>query len=180
MLSRWFDVDPFADMTSLRSAMDRLLEQAVVRPGTSFAGSRGAVTPPMNIWEQNNHYVLQVYLPGLRPQDVELTVRQGTVTIKGRWPEPFQGGEQGKQATWLLQEFGGGEFTRSVTLPKQVAGDQVDAEFQNGILIITLPLAPHEQPRSITIRESTGANTVLGSAEQQQLTGVSSNRTSNN
>jgi HSP20 family protein len=151
MLTRWFDIDPISDMTSLRSAMDRLLEQAVVRPGTSLSLGAGVFTPPMNVYEQDSQYIVQVYLPGVDPQQVQLTVRNGTVTLKGRWPT-FAADEQKAKVTWLLQEFGGGEFTRSLTLPKQVATDDVHAHYDQGILTIRLPLAAHEQAKSIAIR----------------------------
>ncbi|GAC1454476.1 MAG: Hsp20/alpha crystallin family protein [Ktedonobacterales bacterium] len=174
MLARWFDTDPFHEMTTLRSAMDRLLEQAVVRPGSFLATGQGVTTPPINVVEHNNRYIVQVYLPGMRADDVELSVRQGTLTIKGRWPEPTFG-DQIKEVTWLLQEFGGGEFARTVTLPKQVAGDQVEAQYDHGVLTVVLPLAQHEQPKTISIREG-NSKTVLGSAnnKESQLTGASS------
>jgi HSP20 family protein len=163
MFSRWFDADPFREMTSLRNAMDRLLEQAVVRPGTLLSAGQGATTPPINVFEHDNQYIVQVYLPGMRPEDVDLTVRQSTLTIKGRWPEL----DQPKDMVWLLQEFGSGEFTRSLTLPKQVASDAVEARYDRGVLTILLPVAAHEQPKPISIREADG-KTVLGSAGEKR------------
>lgn len=152
MLTRWYELDPISEMTSLRSAMDRLLEQAVVRPGTSLSAGAGISAPPMNAYEQDGRYFVQVYLPGVDPQQVQLTVRNGTVTLKGRWPAP-SADEQKSKVTWLLREFGGGEFTRSLTLPKQVATDEVDARYEHGILSIQLPLAAHEQAKTIAIQQ---------------------------
>ncbi len=163
MLSRWFDADPFREMTSLRNAMDRLLEQAVVRPGSFVATGQGTITPPINVFEHNNQYIVQAYLPGVRPEDVELTVRQGTLTLKGRWPEI----DQPKDIVWLLQEFGAGEFARSLTLSKQVASDAVEARYDRGILTVVLPVAAHEQPKPITIREADG-QTVLASPKEHE------------
>lgn len=169
MASRWYDVEPFRDVTSLRSAMDRLMEQAIVRPGTFFAAGQQAFAPLMNVSEQGNRYLVQVMLPGVRADDVELMVRQNTLTVKGHWGEPLAGEqrEQGKQVTWLLQEFAGGEFSRTVTLPKSIAGERVEAQFEDGILSITLPLAEHEQPRQISIKSASGKASVSSSAKKE-------------
>lgn len=152
MLARWYEMDPMSEMTSLRSAMDRLLEQAIVRPGTSLSAGAGASVPPMNVYEQDGRYFVQVYLPGVDPQQVQLTVRNGTLTLKGHWPAP-SADEQKSKVTWLLREFGGGEFSRSLTLPKQIASDEVDARYEHGILNIQLPLAAHEQAKTIAIQQ---------------------------
>jgi HSP20 family protein len=166
MATRWYDMDPLRDVTSLRSAMDRLMEQAIVRPGSFVTAGQQVFSPLMNVSEHGNQYLVQVMLPGVRADNVELTVRQNTLTLKGRWSEPFSG-EQGKQSTWLLQEFGGGEFSRTVTLPKAINSEHVEAQFEDGILTITLPLAAHEQPRQINIKSSTGKTSVSTSTKKQ-------------
>jgi HSP20 family protein len=174
MLTRWFDADSFPEATSLRSMMDRLLEQAVVRPGSFPTTAHGGLTPPINVAEQDSRYVVQVYVPGIKPEDVELSVRQNTLTIKGHWGEPALGtdGASGRPVSWLLQEFGRGEFTRSLTVPKAVDSAQVEADYEAGILTITLPLATHEQARPITIRRrdatTRDTRTVDGSTNKRQ------------
>ena len=170
MLTRWFDVEPLVEATSLRSAMERLLEQAVVRPGSVLSSAQGTLTPPMDVFEQDNRYVVRCYLPGIQPEDVDLSVRQGTLTLKGRWPDPVAANDRGKPVTWLLQEFGTGQFTRTLSLPKAVNGEAVEAHCEQGILTIVLPLAAHEQPRTITIRQSgtTEAKREVESAEKMQ------------
>ncbi len=165
MLSRWFDVDPVAEMTSLRGAMDRLVEQAVVRPGTFLSVGQGSATPPINLFEHDKQYVVQVYLPGIQLTDVDLSVRQSTLLLKGRWPEPRIESQQ--KVMWLAREMPTGEFARQLTLPKEVDVDRVEARYDQGILTIVLPLAAHEQPRSIAIRNA-GAHDVPGTVERKQ------------
>lgn len=174
MASRWYDIDPLRDVTSLRSAMDRLMEQAIVRPGTFLSGGQQVFAPAMNVSEHGNQYLVQVMLPGVRPDDVELTVRQNTLTVKGHWTDPLSG-EQGKQVTWLLQEFGGGEFSRTVSLPKSIASERVEAQFEDGILTILLPLAAHEQPRQISIKSSRSGKTAVASGGKKEPELVESN-----
>lgn len=167
MVSRWHETDPLRDVTSLRSAMDRLMEQAIVRPGTLLGSGQQAFAPLLNISEHGNQYFVQVILPGVHADDVELTVRQNTLTIKGHWGEPLSS-EPGKQVTWLLQEFAGGEFSRTITLPKSIASERVEAQCEDGILSIVLPLAAHEQPRQISIKSPRGSKAAVSSGQKRE------------
>src|SRR5690242_10592481 len=101
-LTRW---DPVRDMTSLRDAMSSLMEQAVMRPGFNNCNLAGGTYGQMNVFETNGKYYCQVLLPGVSPDDIELTVRQNTLTLKTTVPEPVAE-EQRKSATYLLREFG--------------------------------------------------------------------------
>lgn len=166
-LTRW---DPFPEVTSLREAMNRLLEDAVMRPGFSVLGSRGnAVSSSygaMNVFEAAGRYYCQVLLPGVSLDNIDLTVRQNILTLKGKITEPLTD-EQQKTVTYLVREFGTGEFTRSIAFPKDVQGDDVQARYDNGILAIEIPIAEHAQPRRISIQ---GANSARPEkATQRQI-----------
>ena len=151
-LMQW---DPIRDATSLRDAMSQLLEQAVMRPGfgsSSGLGAGGAMGH-LNVLEVRGMYLCQVLLPGVDPANTELTVRQNTLTIKVKLPDLLSA-EQQKEAVYLLREFGAGEFTRSVSFPKDVDGDAVKAHYERGILTVEIPVAQHAQPKRITIHET--------------------------
>jgi HSP20 family protein len=167
MASRWYEIDSMRDVTSLRSAMDRLMEQAIVRRGTFVAAGQHALAPAMNVSEHGNQYLVQVMLPGVHSDDVELTVRQNTLSVKGHWADPLSS-EQGKQVTYLLQEFGGGEFSRTITLPKSIASERVEAQFEDGILSILLPLAAQEQSRQISIKSSRGGKSTISRGDKKE------------
>lgn len=152
-LTRW---DPMRDVLSLRDAMSQLFEQAVMRPG--FEAFASAAHGAMNVIEVNGRYYCQVALPGVAPDNIELTVRQNTLTVKVSLPEPLSE-DLRKNATYLLREFGAGEYTRTVTLPKDVDADVVEAHCENGILTIVVPIAQHAQPRRIAVQ--TGNSTSL-------------------
>lgn len=161
-LTRW---DPFGDMTSLRDAMNQLMESAVLRPGVGFGGALGATAfGQMNVFESKNRYICQVLLPGVSTEGIDLTVRQNTLTVKAKLPELFEG-EALKEATTLLREFGSGEFTRSISLPKDVDGEGVSAQLEHGVLTIAIPLAQHAQPRRIQISHITEPTQRVGAAE---------------
>jgi len=149
-----------SEMTGLREAMDQLLERAVVRPGLNWGLPGNALVASygaMNVFETGGRYICQALLPGALPSDIDLTVRQNTLTLKAKLPEPVTEQQQ-KGATYLLREFGGGEFTRSISFPKDVQGDAVQARFENGILAIEVPIAQHAQPRRITIQSVPSAS----------------------
>lgn len=151
-LMQW---DPIRDATSLRDAMSQLFEQAVMRPGfgPSTGLSVGGAVGHLNVLEIKGTYVCQVLLPGVSPEDTELTVRQNTLTIKAKLPSLLSA-EQQKEAMYLVREFGTGEFSRSVSFPKDVDGDAVKARYERGILSIEIPVAQHAQPKRITIQET--------------------------
>jgi HSP20 family protein len=166
-LTRW---DPVSEMTGLREAMDQLLERAVVRPGLNWGlggNNLGASYGAMNVFETDGRYVCQALLPGALPDDIDLTVRQNTLTLKAKLPEPVTQQQQ-KSATYLLREFGGGEFTRSIAFPKDVQGDAVQARFENGILAIEVPIAQHAQPRRITIQSMNNASDTRVKQKQER------------
>ncbi len=159
---RW---DPMRDAPTLRDAINQIFEQAVMGPG--FPGANGVNTGQMNIIEADGKYICQLLLPGVNPDAIELTVRQNTLALKATLPDaPFgalgygqnsQNGQNGQnsqhKATYLLHEFGGGEVNRTVTFPKDVNGDAVDAHFDQGVLTIEIPLAQHAQPKRVTITQ---------------------------
>src|SRR5579884_1170507 len=100
--TRW---DPFREMPSLRDAMNQLVEQAVMRPGYNQWALSNGVYGQMNVFEANGKYYCQVLLPGVAPDDIDLTVRQNTLTLKVTVPEPMQE-ERRKTATYLLHASG--------------------------------------------------------------------------
>lgn len=105
MISRY---DPFREALSLRRAMDQLFEQSFVNPGAMSGAS--SLMAPMDICETNNGYEVDVALPGVRPEDVELTVDQNTLTIRGRYS---QQNDHGNQAQGQTQGQGQQQQTRA-------------------------------------------------------------------
>lgn len=147
-VTRW---DPVRDMTSLHDAMSQLFEQAVMRPEYSRWGGGGGVYGAMNVWEADGKYHCQILLPGVDPDAIEASARQNTLTLKVSVPDPLAD-EQRQNVTYLVREFGRGEFIRSISFPKDVKGDAIDATYDQGVLTLEIPLAEHAQPRRISVR----------------------------
>jgi HSP20 family protein len=149
-LTRGFD--PFAEMLSLRDAMNRLLEQSFVRPGSSLFGA-GPRMIPLDVLETEQGYRLVALLPGVKPEDIELLAHEHSLTIKAR----YHGGEEGEsqQGTWLLREIGSGTVERTLTFERPIEASKIEARYENGRLTISVPLSEGSRPRRISVRTAT-------------------------
>ncbi len=157
---------PFGELLSLRQAMDRLFEDSYVRP----SGLRAAEdqTLPLDIYATEDALVVKAALPGVKPQDVEITVSGDMLTISGTFNEERE--QKGEQ--YLFQELRRGRFTRSVSLPADLDRDAATANFEDGLLTLTIPKAEETKPRQIRITPTTShasnARAVGGSTESGQ------------
>ncbi len=166
------------DMLSLRSAMDRLLNDAVVgSPSRSIwarSGNGTVQAMPLNLYTTDDQAVIQAAVPGILPDQLELTVHQNTVTLGGRTSAEVQS-EEAQGATWYLREIPVGQFRRSVTLPFEINAEQAQASFEHGILHVVLPKAEQAKPRRVQIlggqqTQAIGGGTGTGTQSEQQPT----------
>jgi HSP20 family protein len=120
----------------------------------AFRGPFGAgATAPMagqgvNLYEQDNRFILQIPLPGAKPDQLNVTARENVVTLQGTIELPAPEG-----ARALYQGIGGGQFREQVVLPADVDAENANAQYQDGILTLTLPKAQHAQERTIRISQ---------------------------
>jgi HSP20 family protein len=146
---------PFGqDFVVLRDAMNQLLEESYVpsRASRSSSGNGTMVRPlPLDVYATQDEAVIIAAVPGMSPQELEVTIDQNVVTLSGTVPTATES-EQGKGATWYLHELWHGQFRRSVTLPFEVDAGQADASFENGIVRIVLPKAERAKPHKIAIK----------------------------
>lgn len=156
---RW---DPFRDMLTLREAMQELLEQSYVNPGTGSSRASGNTRQlPLDVQERDNNYVLKASLPGVNPSDVHVTVHGDTVTIRAE----MRGEQEQQSGGYLLRERHSGVLQRTVTLPTPIESEEVDANYEHGVLTLTLPKSRASMPRRVQIRAGGGSR--LGSGGQQ-------------
>ena len=143
---------PFGELLSLRQAMDRLFEDSFVQPGGSWGfGSgdsvAGSMALPLDVTTTNDELVIQAALPGVKPDEVDITVENGTLTIRGETRTERNEGE----GDYLVREIRRGTFSRSISLPNGVEPDKASATFENGILTLRVPKAEQVKPRQIRI-----------------------------
>src|SRR2546421_4239942 len=103
--------------------------------------------PPMDLVESDDHFVLTADLPGLGEDDVAIEIRDNTLTISGERKSRYEQGERG----WYRVERATGRFSRSLSLPEGVNADAVTAEFDKGVLEVTIPKPDQRKPRRVEI-----------------------------
>lgn len=154
-ITRWhpfsgFTSEPFSEMLSLRNAMDRLLQDAFVWPsellGRGGVGS-GFAYVPLDLYETENDCVVTAAVPGLRPEDIDISVQGNVLTLKGE----SRAEEESSQGTYHLRERRYGSFLRQIQLPVPVETEGAEAKFDNGILTLRLPKAAEARERKIQV-----------------------------
>lgn len=142
---RW---QPFSDMVTLRQAMDRLFEDSFVRPSRSTTAFGEGAALPIDMYQTDDSFVIKASMPGLKPEDVEVTITGDTLTIKGETRVE----EEVEEENYFRQEISYGAFTRSIQLPSALQPDKAEATFDNGILTLTIPKAEETRPKQIKIK----------------------------
>jgi len=154
--------DPFSDAVSLRDAMNSLLQESFVRP-TGVAAPSSSLGMPLDLSETENEFVAKATLPGIKPENVQITVRGDTLTIRGE----SKAEEERKGEQWHLRERRFGSFQRSVALPTPVDPDAAQAHFEHGVLTLTLPKSESAKPRQIKVDGAAQARVGQNEARNQ-------------
>lgn len=142
-LMRW---DPFRDMMALRSAMDRMFDSAI--SGSDSWMDSDSWNLALDVAETDNEFVVKASLPGIKPDDLEITYNANVLTIKGATEE--EKNEDKKQ--YHLRERRYGSFSRSISLPNAVKQDAIEAIYEAGVLTLHLPKAEEAKPKRIQIK----------------------------
>jgi HSP20 family protein len=144
---------PFGEIHTLRQAMDRLFDDDY-RPLRWLSGGLDGPALPLDVTTDANKLTIEAALPGIKPDDVEITVENGTVTITGKTADE----RTAEEGAYVLQEIRRGNFSRSVTLPNGLEPDKAQATFENGILRLEIPKAEQVKPRQIRISPVTNGH----------------------
>ena len=146
-LTRW---EPVRETMTLRDAMDRLFDDAFTRPFSLMRdGGANWSSPAIDMYQTDNEVVVKAAVPGFKADEVQINVTGDVLTIKGESKHE----EEKKDRSWQIREHRWGAFERSITLPTGVISDRATADFENGILTITLPKSEKVKPKTITVKE---------------------------
>ena len=137
---------PVRDLITLSRAMDRLFEESLVWPEWSEARRERAARLPLDAYSTDEEVVILASLPGLKPEDVEITIEGDTLTIKGEIPGPPE------NVDYILRERRYGPFSRTLTFNIPVQADKAEATFKDGLLTLTVPKAEEIKPRTIKVK----------------------------
>jgi len=135
-----WDWDPGREFRRLQRDMSRLFGDSL--------GWTGREYPAVNVWSGDNDMVLTAEIPGVEPEDLDISVHGNTLTLRGaRKADTLRQDE-----TYHRQERGSGSFIRTVQLPFEVEADKVEAKLERGILRLSLPRAQAAQPKKIAVK----------------------------
>lgn len=135
---------PFSDLSRLRTQMDQLFDGLSGAPQTQTAG----VFPLINVTEDKDAYRIRAELPGVKTDDLEITVTGKSLAISGE----RKIAEETNGAKYHRRERESGSFRRMVSLPGPINADKVEATCKNGVLTLALPKADEAKPRQITVK----------------------------
>lgn len=142
---RW---EPFRDLVSTHDHFNQLFNETFARAfGDQKEVSLRTWVPPVDIRETEDSLVLKAELPGVKPDDVEIRVEDSTLYMKGE--RKFE--KEVKEENFHRVERSYGTFSRSFSLPSSIDSDKVKAEYQNGILTLTMPKREESKPKTIKI-----------------------------
>jgi len=135
-------------MVGLRDAVNSLLRESFVPPnGARSERGAAAFTLPLDITEAENDFMVRASMPGIKPEDVQTTILGDTLTIRGE----SKAGAQQKGQNWLVRERRSGSFQRSVSLGTPINADKASAQFEQGVLTLTLPKSEQARPKQIKV-----------------------------
>jgi HSP20 family protein len=146
-------------MVTIREAMDRWLQQSISGTGQLLSNLRPD-SIPIDVVERDDSFEIRAAVPGVKPEDVEVTVQGERVIIRAE----ARGGEERSGESWLMREHRYGVMQRSVTLPGPVSSDNAAARIEHGVLSLRLPKLQGSEPRRIAIA-STAPTHVHGSRD---------------
>jgi HSP20 family protein len=150
--------EPFREMVGFRQAVDRLFEDAFIRPSRFLSWEDGLV--PLDVYQTPEAVVVEAALPGVKPGEVDISITGDTLTIK----RETKAEHEVKKEDYFLQERRYGRFSRAVTLPDGLLADKAEASFEESILTVTIPKAEEVKPRTIKVKAKEAAE---GKAEKK-------------
>jgi HSP20 family protein len=145
--------------------MDRLFEDAFVMPRDGNGSTNEAGSAALNVYEDGDNLVIEALMPGIRPDNVDITVEGGTLTIRGTTEQD----DERTDRNYLIREHRRMSFVRSMRLPDTVDAERIQASFENGVLRLTVPRAEQAKPRRISVN---------GNGTRQMSSGESRNQSS--
>ncbi len=141
---RW---EPFEALTRIHSRVNDLFDETFNRPRSYQSSTNGVWVPPVDILESKDSYLIRAELPGMKKEEFNLEVKDGTLSLSGerKFEEPANGVE------YHRVERAAGKFLRSFYLPQTVKSDGIKANYRDGILEIHVPKADEAKPKQIAI-----------------------------
>jgi HSP20 family protein len=137
---------PFTDLVSLRDTMERLFDERLFR-STWLGNGERETAPALDLYTTPEAIVAKVALPGVKPEDVDVTIGDDLLTISGTFKEEKETTEAG----YVHKELNRGSFSRSFSIPTAIKAEAVTASFKDGLLTLTLPKTEEVKPKHVKV-----------------------------
>jgi HSP20 family protein len=154
---RW---DPMNEFGSISRMMDRLWENAMLTSPRLLPVESWGVS--MDVLENDDNFVVKATLPGVLPDDIDVTFSNNTLTVRGEVKQD----ETSEDEQYHLRERRYGKFSRSITLPTRIDADKIHANYESGILTLTLPKTEEVKARRISVKSIEPGKTIEGGFEK--------------
>lgn len=146
MLTRW---EPFREMRRMHDMLDQIMDDA-------YLGQRGKTETleglaPIDLYETDDEVVIKAMMPGMTADDIQISVDRDVLTLRGEVKHEEKT-EEGNGRVYHHHELRYQRFSRAIRLPILVNAEKADAQFENGILTLTLPKAEEVKPKQITVK----------------------------
>jgi len=141
-MTRW---DPFREAVSLREAMDRLYEDSFTPARRQGDGNERIWRLPLDAYVTADEIIVLANMPGVKSEDVEITIEGDTLTIRGERPRPLE------NVDYVMQERQFGKFQRTLNINIPVDANRAEARYENGLLTLVIPKAEAAKPRTIRV-----------------------------
>lgn len=145
-------LDPWRDFGSLQERINRMFDDTMraLYPQEGEEFGRGAWMPAVDIRETEDGYIVKADLPGLKKEDIQIDLKDSTLTLKGE--KKFE--EKVSKDNYIRTERAYGTFVRSFTLPHNVDAEKIKASYKDGVLELTLPKKEEAKPKQIKVEVS--------------------------
>ena len=146
MLQRW---DPFSELRQMQDTMDRMWRRAGQAPSSAAEGQDiESWAVPLDVSRSGDDTVIRASLPGVAPEDIQVSIEDNVLTIKGQTAEQHQEGE----GAYLMRERRTGSFYRALRLPDSVDPEKLQPHYDHGVLTITVPKAEEKKARQLKVQ----------------------------
>ena len=135
------------DLATMRESFDRLFDDRFFRP-LWLATANRPIAPALDLYTTPDTVVAKVALPGVKPEEVDVTITDDVVKVTGS----FKTEQETTEAGYVHKELSHGEFSRSFTVPVAIQAESATAEFKDGLLILTLPKTEEVRPTHIKVQ----------------------------
>jgi HSP20 family protein len=158
-LTRW---NPYSEMAGMRRLMRRMFDDPFFSQDFDLADQTQVWDFPLDVMENQDSYEVKASLPGINPDDLDITYNNNTLTIRGEVKEEKE--EEDKEKHYHVRERRFGTFSRSIYVPTPVDAGHIKADYESGVLHLELPKAEEAKPKRIAVHAGNGQKQVEAKA----------------